>query len=111
MVKCDKVNLLKIQGQYLGFIVENHTELNILEHIEQCKKCQNKIIDAIDTDKPLQDYGNLFQRKFENDIVPQFDKYENPMTFIKARVQWRKRKIKKLIKNAEIELEDLETRL
>ena len=26
MEKCEKVDLLKLQGQYLGFLVANHTE-------------------------------------------------------------------------------------
>ena len=111
MSKCDKINLLKLQGQYLGFIVENHAELNILEHIEQCTECRNQIKEAVEKDQPLPDYGNLFQREFDDENIPQYSDYKNPMNFINARIQWRKRKLKELIKNAEMELEDLETRL
>jgi len=111
MQKCDKVNLLKLQGQYLMFIVENTAELNILEHIEECSKCREQIIKAVNEDNPLPDYGNLFQREFDDQTVPQYSDYKNPENFIDARVQWRKRKLKELIKNAEIELADLETRL
>lgn len=111
MQKCDKVNLLKLQGQYLMFIVENTAELNILEHIEQCKSCRSNIIKAVKEDRPLPDYGNLFQREFDDQTVPQYNDYKNPENFVDARVQWRKRKLKELIKNAEIELSDLETRL
>jgi hypothetical protein len=111
MASCDKVNLLKLQGQYLGFIVENHAELNILEHIEQCTECRYQILEAVQKDNPLPDYGNLFQHEFEDQTVPQFSDYKNPANFIDARIEWRKRKLKKLIKNAEIELEDLETQL
>jgi len=111
MQKCDKVNLLKLQGQYLMFIVENTAELNILEHIEECSKCREQIIKAVNEDNPLPDYGNLFQREFDDQTVPQYSDYKKPENFIDARVQWRKRKLKELIKNAEIELADLETRL
>jgi hypothetical protein len=111
MDKCDKVNLLKLQGQYLMFVVENHTELNILEHIETCSECRKNIIKAVEQDKPLPDYGNLFQREFDDQAVPQFGDYKKTENFVDARVQWRKRKLKELIKNAEMELEDLETRL
>ncbi len=111
MQKCDKVNLLKLQGQYLMFIVENTAELNILEHIEECSRCREQILKAVKQDQPLPDYGNLFQRDFDDQTVPQYNDYKNPENFITARVQWRKRKLKELIKNAEIELSDLETRL
>jgi hypothetical protein len=111
MQKCDKVNLLKLQGQYLMFIVENTAELNILEHIEECKECRANIIKAVKQDKPLPDYGNLFQREFDDQTVPQYSDYTKTENFVDARVQWRKRKLKELIKNAEIELADLETRL
>ena len=111
MQKCDKVNLLKLQGQYLMFIVENTAELNILEHIEICKQCMEKIIKAVEKDQPIPDYGNLFQRDFDDQTVPQYSDYKKPENFVDARVQWRKRKLKELIKNAEMELADLETRL
>lgn len=111
MAKCDKINLEKLQGQYLGFIVENHAELNILEHIENCGECRAQIQEAVEKDQPLPDYGNLFQREFDDQTVPQYKDYKNPKNFINARVQWRKRKLKELIKNAEMELEDLESRL
>ena len=111
MATCDKVNLLKLQGQYLGFIIENHAELNILEHIEQCTECRDQILEAVRDDKPLPDYGNLFQREFDDQSVPQFSDYKNPTNFIDSRIQWRKRRLKELIRDAEAELKDLETRL
>jgi hypothetical protein len=111
LARCDKINLLKLQGQYLGFIVENHAEINILEHIEECTECRKQIKEAVEKNQPLPDYGNLFQREFDDENVPQYSDYKNPVNFIDARIQWRKRKLKELIKNAEMELEDLETRL
>jgi len=111
MEKCDKINLLKLEGQYLGFIVESHAELDILDHIEQCTDCRKKIREAVLKDQPLPDYGNLFQREFDDPSVPQYSDYKNPVNFIDVRIQWRKRKLKELIKNAEMELQDLESRL
>jgi hypothetical protein len=111
MVKCEKINLLKLQGQYLRFIVENHTELNILEHIEKCSQCRKDILEAFRKDTPLPDYGNLFQREFEDNIVPLYSDYKNPVNFIDARIQWRKRKLTELTENAGLELTDLESRL
>jgi len=111
MQKCDKVNLLKLQGQYLMFIVENTAELNILEHIEQCSECKANIIKAVKEDRTVPDYGNMFQREFDDQTVPQYSDYKKPENFVDERVHWRKRKLKELIKNAEMELSDLETRL
>jgi hypothetical protein len=111
MDQCDKVNLLKLQGQYMRFIVEGEAELNILEHIEECTECQDEIIDAISNDTELPDYGNLFQREFKGQKVPQYSNYEDTANFMKARIQWRKNKLRELIEEAEMELSDLETRL
>ena len=111
MQKCDKVNLLKLQGQYLMFIVENTAELNILEHIEQCSECKANIIKTVKEDRPVSDYGNMFQREFDDQTVPQYSDYKKPENFVDERVHWRKRKLKELIKQAEMELEDLESRL
>jgi len=111
MDSCDKVNLLKLQGQYMGFIVEGQTELEILDHIESCTECRQEIKEALENDKPLPDYGNLFQRDMENPAVPRYSDYKKPMNFIDARIQWRKNRVKQLMKEAEMELKDLESRL
>ena len=111
MEKCEKVDLLKLQGQYLGFLVANHTELNILDHIEECRICREKIIKSIKNEKTLLEFGNLFQRSFEDQLVPQYNDYKDINNFIDARIQWRKIKLRKLIDDAEMELKDLETRL
>jgi hypothetical protein len=111
MVNCDNVNLLKLQGQYLRFIVENHAELNILEHIENCGECRKEILESMEKGAPLPNYGNLFQCDVQDKTLPQYSDYKKPLSFVDARVQWRKRKLKELLKNAELELKDLESRL
>ena len=102
---------MKLQGQYMKFIVENEAELNILEHIEKCSECREKIIDAINNDVGIPDYGNLFQREFKGQQVPQYSEYDDATSFMNARIQWRKNKLKELKDEAEMELSDLETRL
>lgn len=111
MENCDKVNLLKLQGQYLGFIIQEQTELEILDHIANCEECRQEIIDAVKNEEPLPDYGNLFQRDLANPTVPKFSDYDETENFIDARIQWRRNKVKELMEEAEIELKDLETRL
>lgn len=111
MQKCESLNLLKLQGQYLRFIVENYDELNILEHIEDCRDCQKEIIEALENDTPILNYGNLFQGKFQIDMLPNYSDYKKPLNFINYRILWRKKKLNKIIKKAEMELKDLESRL
>ena len=111
MAKCTNVNLIKLQGHFLGFIVESHSELDILEHLELCSDCRKHVLHAVQLDMSLLEYGNLFQREFDDQTIPQYSDYPNVTTFIDARIEWRKRKLRELIKNAEMELEDLETRL
>lgn len=111
MGECEKVDLLKLQGKYLIFIVENHVELNILEHLEKCDACREKAIKAIGKNQKIPIYGSLFDTKSEDYTMPQIFEYDNPENFLDARINWRKRRLNVLIKNAEIELADLETRI
>lgn len=111
MAQCDKLDLLKLQGQYLGFIVESHTELSVLEHIEECTECRAQIIESVEQDEHLPEYSDLFQRELKTRGIPQFNDYTNAGEFIDARIDWRKKRLRELIKEAEGELEDIETQL
>lgn len=111
MGKCDKIEMLRLEGRYLRFIVENHTELNLLEHVEECNDCKTEILRAVEKNEPLADYGNLFQKDIDDEIVPQWVDYKNPVNFIDARIQWRKRRLQELMKNAELELGNIREQL
>ena len=107
MGRCETIELLRLEGRYLKFIVENHTELNLLEHVEMCDECKKEILRAVEKDEPVAEYGNLFQKEVEDPIVPQSSDYKNPVNFIDSRIQWRKRRLKELMENAEMELSSL----
>jgi TorA maturation chaperone TorD len=111
MGKCDTIELLRLEGRYQKFIVENHTELNLLEHVEKCEDCKEEILRAVEKDELLADYGNLFQKEVADPIVPQSSDYKNPANFIDTRIQWRKRRLNELMENAEMELKSLRARL
>ena len=111
MGKCETIELLRLEGRYLKFIVENHTDLNLLEHVEKCSDCKEEILRAVEKNEPLADYGNLFQKDVEDQIVPQWSDYKNPVNFIDARVQWRKRRLRELMENAELELGNIRERI
>jgi len=108
---CEDIQLLKLEAKYLTFIVENHAELNILKHIETCAPCKTKINESIIQDNTLAEYGNLFQRQVDDETVPQYSDYKNIDNFIDSRINWRRRRLQELIKNAEMELEDLRKRV
>ncbi len=92
MDDCDKVNLLKVQGQYLRFIVENNAELDILEHIERCEECRSEILGGSEErpapNQTMATYssGNSMTRRY-----PSTEITRNQMNFIDARIQWRKK--------------------
>jgi hypothetical protein len=111
MGRCETIELLRLEGRYLKFIVENHTELNLLEHVERCDECKKEILRAVEKDEPLAHYGNLFQKEVDDPIVPQISDYKNPVNFIDSRIQWRKRRLNELMENAEMELASLRARL
>jgi len=104
MEDCDRLDLLWLEGRYLGFIVETNTELNILEHLEICSACRDKILKSIENDEKILGLGSLFQRGLEED-VPNYG--GDPESFVDARITWRKRKLEDLLRSAELELEDL----
>lgn len=111
MGRCETIELLRLEGRYLKFIVETHTELNLLEHVERCDECKKEILRAVENDEPLADYGNLFQKEVDDPIVPQSSDYTNHINFIDSRIQWRKRRLNELMENAEMELASLRARL
>jgi len=111
MGRCETIELLRLEGRYLKFIVENHTELNLLEHVERCDECKKEILRAVEKDESLAHYGNLFQKEVDDPIVPLVSDYKNPVNFIDSRIQWRKRRLNELMENAEMELASLRARL
>lgn len=111
MKDCEKPDLIRLEGQYLKFIIKTHSELNLLEHIEKCETCRTKIKKTIEKDQHTADFGNLFDKQVDDKTVPQFTDYKKQEDYMNARIQWRKKILKQLMKNAEIELRDLQTKI
>lgn len=99
------LDLLWLEGRYLGFIAETGTELNILEHLERCGSCRAKVIKAIEDDESVLGLGSLFQRSSVEEEAPNYE--GDPEAFMDARMAWRRRKLEDLLRSAELELEDL----
>jgi hypothetical protein len=111
MEECEQLNLRRLEGNYLKFMVENHAELSLLEHIENCIQCREYIEKLVEIDGHSTDFGNLFHRKLNDSSSPQFTDHNDPNDFIDARIQWRKRQLIRLNESAETELEDLQKQI
>jgi len=105
MADCDRLDLLWLEGRYLGFIAETSTELNILEHLEECGACRARVLKAIEDDDKILGLGSLFQRSSDDEDVPSYG--GDAESFMVARIAWRKRKLEDLLRSAELELEEL----
>ena len=111
MQECETLNLLKIEGSYLKFIVEIITELNLLEHIETCNACKTNLVETVEKDQFVTALGNLFLKHYEEKTIPQFKNYNDTKNYVDARIQWRKLKLNEILKNANIELKDLRSKI
>lgn len=111
MEDCEQLNLRRLEGGYLKFIVENHAELGLLEHVEKCVTCKEHVKKLVETGGLSADFGNLFQREADHPTAPQFIDHLTPEAFIEVRIQWRKSRLTELNESAEAELEDLRKRI
>lgn len=109
MEDCDRLDLLLLEGRYLGFIVETNTELNILEHLERCSACRSNIMKSIENDEKILGLGSLFQRGFGEEEIPRYE--GDPESFMDARITWRRAKLEALLRDAELELGDMRKRV
>jgi hypothetical protein len=108
MGDCEQLSLRRLEGRYLKFIVENHAELSLLEHVEKCIACRERIKRLMETGGHAADFGSLFQREIDDPSAPRFTE---PEEFMDARIQWRKNRLTQLNESAEAELEDLRGRI
>jgi len=107
--ECDALDLLWLEGRYLGFIVETQAELNILEHMGKCGRCRAKVLKAVEADEKILGLGNLFQRESAEEGEPLYD--GDAEAFMDARVEWRRAKLESLMSEAEAGLRSLRDRL
>jgi hypothetical protein len=107
--ECEELDLLRLEGRYLGFIVETHTELNALEHVMRCASCRARVLRSVEDGEDLPAIGSLFQRTHAEEGAPGYE--GDPRAFIDARVEWRKGILERLLDEAEAELESLRGRL
>jgi hypothetical protein len=66
---------------------------------------------ALEKGTPSSNHGNLFHRNLQIDTIPNYSDHKKNLNLINERIKLRKSKLNKLVKNAEMELKDLESRL
>ena len=111
MGDCEQLELRRLEGRYLKFMVENHAELNLLEHVEKCIECREHIKRLVETGGTSADFGDLFQSDITDPSAPRFKDHGDPEGFMDARIRWRKNRLEQLNESAEAELEDLRGRI
>jgi hypothetical protein len=111
MEDCEQLNLRRLEGSYLKFIFENHAELILLEHVEECTTCMEQVKKLVETGGSSTDFGSVFQRETDDPTAPLFPDHRDAEGFIDARILWRKNRLTGLNKSAEAELEDLRKRI
>ena len=111
MKDCEHLKLIRLEGKYLYFIVETSTEMGILEHAKKCKDCREYIKDIVKNNEKSEIFGNLFETDVENTLVPNYSDFKTKDSFIDARIDWRLDRLEKILRDAELELEDLRKRI
>ena len=111
MEGCEHLDLLRLEGKDLYFIVETSTEMNILEHARKCEDCREYIRNLLENNETSEIFGNLFDTKVEDSMVPKYPDFENNDSFIDARIDWRLERLEKILRDAELELGDLRKRI
>lgn len=109
MEDCEELDLLRLEGRYLGFIVETHTELNLLEHVMKCARCRAMVLRSVEDGEDVLALGSLFQWTHAEEGAPGYE--GDPGAFIDARVEWRRSRLERLLAEAEAGLESLRGRL
>ena len=111
MGDCEQLSLRRLEGKYLKFMVENHVELSLLEHVEKCAACRERVKRLVETGSHSPDFGSLFHREIDDKTAPWFTDHSDPGGFMDARIKWRKNRLTQLNESAEAELEDLQKRI
>jgi hypothetical protein len=118
--ECESLWLLHMEADYIGFMVSIETEIRLLEHIDSCRACMDKLAEVYNKVRdPADELEELFAvdllvklaGKPESEDCPVRDDFSDADVYIKARISWRVKKLKKLLSDAELELDHLSGRI
>jgi hypothetical protein len=117
---CEPLWLLHMEADYIGFMVSIETEIRLLEHIGSCIVCIDKLSEVTNKVRdPADDLEKLFAvnlpeklaDKPDSEDCPRRDDFPDADSYIKARIGWRVKRLKKLLSDAELELSHLSGRI
>jgi hypothetical protein len=117
---CEPLWLLHMEADYIGFMVSIETDIRLLEHIGSCHACMEKLSEVSNN---IRDPADELEELFTVDLPEKLagkqgledclrrDDFPDADTYIKARIGWRVKKLKKLLSDAELELGHLSGRI
>ncbi len=117
---CEQLWLLHMEADYIGFMVSIETEIRLLEHIGSCHTCMDKITEVSNQIRdPADELEELFTVELSERLsgtpnsedCPRRNDFPDVDSYIKARIDWRVKKLKKLLSDAELELSHLSGRI
>jgi hypothetical protein len=111
--RCETLDLLSLEAQYLDFILDMEKEIRYLEHFLECPTCLSEAINLVD-EEANDDWSRLFSRETTEIIRtgrPRFKDYDKNEAFVRARIFWRLDKLESLLIDAENEMENLQKEL
>jgi hypothetical protein len=117
---CEPLWLLHMEADYIGFMVSIESEVRLLEHIGSCRACMDKLAEVFrEARDPADELEELFAVDLPEKLAgepgseecPRRGDYPDSDAFIKARIGWRIKKLKKLLADAELELGHLSGRI
>jgi hypothetical protein len=101
--RCDVLDLLSLEGEYLSFITDLENEIAILEHLQSCETCRTSIRETARNDRAATE--NPWSMLLSNGVEEVFEES------IDVRIRLRLGKLRGIRADAVIELTDLRERL
>jgi hypothetical protein len=101
--KCNVLDLLSLEGEYISFITELENEIAILEHLQSCETCRTSIRETTRNNRTATE--NPWSMLFSNEGNEGFEES------IDVRIHLRLEKLRGIRADAVIELTDLRERL
>lgn len=118
---CEPLWLIHMEAEYIGFMVSIESEIRLLEHIRGCRVCRDKLDDVVAANRePADELEEIFATDLPDRLgledshsedCPVRSDYTAPDSFIEARIAWRRRRLDKLLLDAELELGHLSGRI
>lgn len=101
--RCNVLDLLSLEGEFISFITDLENEIAILEHLQSCETCRTSIKETMRNNRAATEnpWSMLLSKEGEEGLEESID----------ARIRLRLGKLRGIRADAVIELTDLRERL